>query len=194
MRKAGAIFLGTVLLGAGGVLVAAAVAHHRAEAVESASVRTPDLHRLTGEIWVTAQISPAQLEAIHDRGIAGVIDLRPDGEVAGQPSSVVVGRAAETLGMRFRYAPVPHGDISPAVVDQLADDLAVSPRPLLLYCHSGRRAARTWALAEASRAGGMDAKAIEAAVRGAGQSADDLQSEIVRRVEARPAGAVRGAL
>ena len=194
MRKADAIFLGAVLLGAGGVLVAAGVIHHRAEAVEAASAQKPDLHRLTGDIWVTAQIAPAQLKAIHDRGIAGVIDLRPDGEVAGQPSSAAVGRTAAALGLQFRYVPVPHGDIPSAVVDQLASDLAATPRPLLLYCHSGRRAARTWALAEASRVDGMDAKAIEVAVHGAGQSADDLQSEIARRVEARPAGVVRGVL
>lgn len=190
MRKAGAVFLGALLLGAGSVLVAAAVVHHRAEA---ASARKPHLHRLTGDIWVTAQITPAQLKAIRDGGIAGIIDLRPDGEAAGQPSSAAVGQAAAALGLRFLYAPVPHGDIPPAVVDQLADDLAASPRPLLLYCHSGRRAARTWALAEASRVGGMDAKAIEAAVRLAGQSADDLQTEIERRVDARPTSAGRGA-
>ncbi|HEU4670339.1 MAG TPA: sulfur transferase domain-containing protein [Dyella sp.] len=182
MGRIGKVFVGAVLLGAAAVLVAAAVVRYRAGAAAA-----PPLHRLAADVWVTAQVTPAQLPAIRARGFAGLVDLRPDGEVVGQPSSAAIGGEADAVGMQFRYAPVPHGEIPAKVVEELGRALAGSPRPVLLYCHSGRRAARTWALAEASRAGGLGAAAIEAAVRGAGQSADDLDAEIVRRIAARPA-------
>jgi protein tyrosine phosphatase (PTP) superfamily phosphohydrolase (DUF442 family) len=56
---------------------------------------------------------------------------------------------------------------------------------VLLYCRSGRRAARTWSLVEASRADGMDVAQIIAAVKEGGQEADDLKDALEQRVAAR---------
>jgi uncharacterized protein (TIGR01244 family) len=74
--------------------------------------------------------------------------------------------------------------------DAVADDLAAAlsatdAGPVLLYCRSGRRAARAWALAEASRRGGLTAEEIESAVRNVGQPVDDLRDRIRGRVAAR---------
>lgn len=142
--------------------------------------------KLSGDVWVAAQMTPGQFDAVRRQGIRAVIDLRPDGEVPGQPSSAAMAKAAQARGLGFGYVPVPHGDIPPATVARLGDLLAGSARPVLLYCHSGRRAARTWALAEASRQGGLEANAILAVVRAAGQSADDLAADVRARVTARP--------
>jgi uncharacterized protein (TIGR01244 family) len=87
--------------------------------------------------------------------------------------------------LTFAYVPVPHGDIPGQAVDALGQSLASAGKPVLLYCRSGKRAARTWALSEASRADGLDAVAIQAAVRSAGQSADDLAESIAARIAAR---------
>ena len=144
-----------------------------------------DTAKLSGGVWVAPQRMPDQLAGLHSQGFRAVIDLRPDGEAAGQPSSSEMARAAQASGLAFSYVPIPHGDIPPASVERLASLLATSERPVLLYCHSGRRAARTWALAEASRPGGLDAAAILADVHKAGQSADDLDREIVVRTGAR---------
>ncbi|MHB1056690.1 MAG: protein tyrosine phosphatase family protein [Rhodanobacter sp.] len=142
--------------------------------------------KLSGDVWVAAQMTPGQLAALPRSGIRAVIDLRPDGEVPGQPSSSAMAEAARANGLGFGYVPVPHGDIPQASVERLGHLLGDSARPVLLYCHSGRRAARTWALAEASRRGGLEPAAILAAVRQAGQSAEDLAVEINARVSARP--------
>lgn len=144
-----------------------------------------DMAKLSGDVWIAAQRTPEQLAGLRSQGFRTVIDLRPDGEVGGQPSSSEMAKAAQASGLSFSYVPIPHGDIPPASVNQLASLLATSERPVLLYCHSGRRAARTWALAEAARPGGLDAAAILADVRKAGQSADDLDREIVLRTGAR---------
>lgn len=144
---------------------------------------------LAGGVWISEQIDPAQLALLSGQHFLAVIDLRPDGEVAGQPSSTQMGQAAVRAGLAFTYVPVPHGDIPGDQVSALAKALASQPHPVLLYCRSGRRAARTWALAEASRAGGQDAVAIERIVQSAGQSADDLDGEIKARIASRsPAG------
>lgn len=141
---------------------------------------------LADGVWLSEQINPAQLSLLRRQQFASVIDLRPDGEAAGQPSSAEMAKAAALDGLAFDYVPVPHGAIPDGQVAALQHALDSHARPVLLYCRSGRRAARTWALAEASRPGGLDAASIQHAVKAAGQSADDLDSDILARIAARP--------
>ena len=78
-----------------------------------------------------------------------------------------------------------HGDVPDHVVRDLAQALGVAERPVLLYCRSGKRAARVWALAEASRKGGPLKADIVGAVLAAGQPVDDLLPQIEARIAAR---------
>jgi uncharacterized protein (TIGR01244 family) len=154
-------------------------------AAQGPAVGAVQAHALPDRVWVAGQVTPAQLAALAARGFGTVVDLRPDGEAAGQPSSTQMAQAAHAAGLAFAYIPVAHGHIPAAAADQLGRALAGADRHVLVYCASGRRAARTWALAEASRRGGLDEAAILAAVKGAGQDASELQAEIARRVAAR---------
>lgn len=149
--------------------------------------RTERLHfwNLTAEIAVSEQLAPANIPKVKQLGFEAVIDLRPDGEARGQPSSRQVGAAVRSEGMQFFYVPVAHGEIPQAVVAKLAAALAERNSDVLLYCPNGRRAARAWALAEATRPGGLGFDAILAAVQGAGQSTNDLASELRERVAKR---------
>jgi uncharacterized protein (TIGR01244 family) len=140
---------------------------------------------LANGVWVTEQVVPESFADIKARRFESIIDLRPDGEEPGQPSSETIAKLAQASGLAFAFVPVKHGDIPSQSVDALAQSLALVHKPILLYCRSGKRAARTWALAEASRAGGMDAAAIRAAVQSVGQSADDLGESIDARIAAR---------
>ncbi|HEY0230767.1 MAG TPA: sulfur transferase domain-containing protein [Dokdonella sp.] len=152
-----------------------------------AGSRTVAARALAGDVWVAEQLETDQLAALKVQGFRTIVDLRPDGEAPDQPPAREMSSAAEKNGLHFTYLPVPHGDIPLPAVDTLERTLATSERPVLLYCRSGRRAARTWALAEASRKDGLGAAAIEAAVASAGQSADDLAAQIAARVAARAA-------
>ena len=143
------------------------------------------LQRLTAEVSVSEQIALAAIPRVKLRGFAAIIDLRPDGEADDQPSAAEVGAAARRAGLAFAYVPVPHGDIPGDSVAALRDAMAKSPRPVLLYCRSGRRAVRTWSLVEAERADGLSANQILAAVQGAGHSAADLRDAIDRRIAQR---------
>ena len=178
-------FLVAVAVGAAGVAGAFGVTtwrHHR------------DLpaHALAPGIAISEQLQPDAM-AIARGQFGTVIDMRPDGEASGQPGSSEMASAAAAQRLQFAYVPVPHGDIPDAVVDKLSNALAARPGPVLLYCRSGRRAARSWSLVEASRPGGMDVDAILAAVKASGQDASDLRARLEQRVRARHAPAGAGA-
>lgn len=174
-----ATFLAATVLGAVAVLTAAGLDQRRAQRIE--------IRELVTGVWISEQVLPTDLDALRSRGIRALIDLRPDGEQEGQPSSAEIEAAARTEGVTFAYIPVAHGRIAPAQVDALARSLGIVERPVLLYCRSGKRAARTWALSEASRFGGLDAQGIHDALRRANQPSDDLDREIAERIAARAA-------
>ena len=172
------IFLFSILAGVAIVLCVAGYFHLK----KAPSV---PVNRLTHEISVTEQIRQETMGQLRERGFATVIDLRPDGEAADQPSSEVMSAAAKANNIKFYYVPVPHGEIPQQSVVKLAAALKDAPKPILIYCRSGKRAARTWSLVEASRPGGMDASSIVAAVKKVGQPVDDLNQDIVRRISQR---------
>lgn len=140
---------------------------------------------LHASVAVSGQVTPEEIPELRERGFTTIISLRPDGEGADQPPSAVMAAAARENGMRFAYVPVAPGGIPDSAVAALDKALADNPGQVLLYCRSGKRAARTWALVEASRTSGMDGRAILAAMRAGGQSADDLGGEIAQRISQR---------
>jgi uncharacterized protein (TIGR01244 family) len=147
----------------------------------------------TPEISITEQIKLSDVSTIRRYRYATMIDLRPDGEASDQVPSAEVERAARAEGLAFFYVPVQHGTIPDSSVQALSKALDNSPKPVLVYCRSGKRAARTLALVEASRPAGPDAATILAMAQSVGQSADDLRNEIDYRIAHRtsPAGAAR---
>jgi uncharacterized protein (TIGR01244 family) len=184
-----------VLIGAGFVLVQPVYqAARKAWSVPATTLpisgtaaTSAELQPLAPGLLVAGQIVPGDVAAVAQRGVRTIIAMRPDGEEAGQPSSASMAAAAAAGGVRFAYVPVPHGEMPDAVAAELAAALsAAGDGAVLLYCRSGRRAARAWALAEASRRDGLTVAEIEAAARRVGQSVDDLTGRIRGRVSARP--------
>jgi uncharacterized protein (TIGR01244 family) len=167
--------IGSLVLAAGCMLGMPA----HAQEVQAAPIQAK---ALTPNIAISEQVNPASAAAVARQGYTTVIDLRPDGESADQPSSSEVGKAVRGQGLQFHYIPVANGaPISDAAVEQLAKALSGSSGPVLMYCRSGKRAARTWSLVEASRPGGMQPAEILAAVKAAGQPSDDLETQIRKR-------------
>lgn len=148
--------------------------------------RDPNAPRhLTDDVSVSGQIKPADVKALHEQGFRTIVNMRPDGEAPDQPNYAQMQTATHEAGVAYGYVPVKTGPISRAAVEALASTLSRMPKPVLLYSQAPDRPARTWALAEASKPGGLDAAAIEQAVKSAGQSADDLNPDITARVAAR---------
>ena len=142
---------------------------------------------LTDNIALTEQIHLNDIPGIKAQGHATLIALRPDGDEApDQPDAAQVAEAARNNQMNFAYIPVPHGDIPDAAVAAFNAATADNPGPILLYCRSGRRVARAWILAEASRPNGLEAAAIMSAARRSGQSVEDWSTAIEARIAQRP--------
>lgn len=166
----------------GMALVLCAAAYDRWAHPPEATARA---HYLSENVWVAEQLDPATVPDLAKRVFVTIVDLRPDGEVAGQPSAKEMESVVTANHMHFAYVPVLHGDIPDSAVAALSQAISARPGRVLLYCRSGRRAARTWALVEASRPEGLDAVAIEDAVKQSGQSADDLDAAIKLRIAKR---------
>jgi uncharacterized protein (TIGR01244 family) len=143
------------------------------------------LQSISSHVFVTSQLEPKQIPNLLYQGIKILIDLRPDGEAKDQPSSTDMQKAAELRGLKFFYIPVPHENIPDEAVAALRAGLSDNNQSALLYCRTGRRAVRTFALAEASRPDGPTAEAIQKMVKQAGFTADDLANEINERIKNR---------
>ena len=137
-------------------------------------------------VFVSQQLHDKDLLAtVRPAGILTIIDFRPDGESNDQLPSDQVEKLAHQNDMAFHYIPVPHGEIPDSAVNSLLKVLETDKKPVLLYCRTGRRAVRTFALAEASQRNGPSADAIAKMVKETGFSADDLKEEIEERIKAR---------
>ena len=136
-------------------------------------------------ILVAGSITPADIAAFKANGVSLIVDLLPDEEASPQARSAPIEAAARQAGIDFVYAPTPSSPLSMKAVELVGKALAVGGRPALLYCRSGARGTRAWALYEASRPGGLDAAAISRAAAAAGYSVEDVRAEIERRIAAR---------
>ncbi len=161
----------------------------RNQAARQHAAAVPVRH-LAAQIDLAPQLPLQAITGMRSRGYTTVIDLRPDGEDADEPPSTHMAQQAQAAGVKFKYVPVPHGDIPEAAVNQLRRELAETQgEQVLLYCRSGRRAARTWALAESGRPGGLTVAQILDAVKAAGQDATDLRERLEANMARRVGGA-----
>lgn len=143
------------------------------------------LHPLVAGVWVAGALSPTHIESLKTQGFTSIVLVRPDGEEPGQASSASIEAAARSAGLGFSFAPIAGKDVPQAAVDAVTRELARPDNTVLIACRSGQRATRAWALAEASRTGGLEAEAIESVAASAGQPVDDLREQIAARIATR---------
>ena len=143
------------------------------------------LLQISEGVFITSQLQPNSLPYLKRRGIRTVVDIRPDGEEAEQPPSTEIEDAAKAEAVSFYYIPVPHETIPDSAVESLSAALKDSRLPTVLYCRTGRRAVRLFALAEATRIDGPSAYSIKLMVEKTGFNADDLQETIAKRINLR---------
>jgi uncharacterized protein (TIGR01244 family) len=143
--------------------------------------------QLTTDVSVSGQITVADVKAMRDKGFKTIVNMRPDSESPDQAKYPQMQSAAQEGGLGYGYIPMKKGAAIPSTAaEALGSVLSRMPKPILLYEETADRPARVWALAEASRPGGLDADAIVKAVKSAGLSADDLAPQIAARIAARP--------
>lgn len=104
-------------------------------------------------VFAAPQIAPHEVPALARQGVAAIVCARPDGEEPGQPPFAAIEAAARAAGIETAHVPVAPSGPGPREVAAHAAALARLPRPLVVYCRSGARAAALHRAAGA-RAGG----------------------------------------
>ncbi|MEH3045802.1 TIGR01244 family sulfur transferase [Sphingomonas adhaesiva] len=117
-------------------------------------------------IAVAPQIRPEDVPAIAAAGYVAIVNNRPDGEEAGQPSGDEIRAAAQAAGLAYTAIPVTHAGFSLAQVQAMIGALDAAGGPVLAYCRSGTRSCNLWALAGAGL--GVDQDELTAKAAGAG--------------------------
>ena len=110
------------------------------------------MKELPGDVFVTGQILPAQLQALAEQGVMSFINNRPDMEAPLQPLSTEMEQAAQTLGVDYAHIPMAAG-LTPGLIAASITAFENMPRPIVAFCGSGTRSAAIWAFAHVKKLG-----------------------------------------
>ena len=124
------------------------------------------IRQLDDKTLVSGQIRPDEVAGLAERGVAMLINNRPDDEEPGQPLAADIEAAATAAGISYRHVPIVRG-IGPADVEAMQSALREAGEgQALAFCRSGNRSALAWALA--MREEGRSRDEIEEQVTAAG--------------------------
>lgn len=126
---------------------------------------------------VAPQVRLEELPQIAAAGYRLLINNRPDGEAADQPSSEQMREAAAAAGLDYVFVPV-RAPFTTADVEAMAAALQANTGPALAYCRSGTRSITLWALAQAL--GGAAPDSLIRQARAAGYDLTDMSGALDR--------------
>jgi len=113
------------------------------------------MYELPGDVFVTGQLLPAQVEALVQQGVMSFINNRPDMEAPLQPLSDDLEALAQKLSIDYHYIPMA-GGISDGLIEASCTAYNNLPRPIVTFCASGMRSAALWAFAHVKAMGAED--------------------------------------
>ncbi len=131
------------------------------------------MHRqLDEKTFVDGQIAPGDMAELKALGITMIINNRPDGEDAGQPTSEEIETAARAEGLDYRHVPIVRG-MGPSDIEAMRDAIhATGDGKLFAFCRSGNRSTLAWAVAR--NEDGTPREELERCADGAGFSLDPV--------------------
>ena len=135
-----------------------------------------DFRQLSDDFWASPQIELGDVAEAKARGIALIVNNRPEGEAPDQVPGTAIEAAARSVGMDYRAIPVSHAGFSEEQVSAMTAAIHEADGPVLAYCRSGTRSTLLWALAEAAR--GEDPGTIAAKAAGAGYDVAPIRALI----------------
>ena len=104
--------------------------------------------KITDKLSVMGQPALAAFPVFPAQGFAAVINVRPDGEEAGQPGSAAEQAAAGEAGLAYAHIPVTGATITISDVRAFQSAMASVEGAVLAHCKSGTRAMMLHALGE----------------------------------------------
>lgn len=129
------------------------------------------IKKLTDHVSVSPQIQPADVAALKAAGFVAIVNNRPDGEEAGQPTGESIAAAARAAGLAYYAIPMDRTGVTPEMIAATRSALEGHDGPVFCYCRTGTRSTTLWALA---KAGTMPADDIIKAAAGAGYDMSHL--------------------
>lgn len=122
--------------------------------------------QLDDRTLVDGQIVPGDVAELQAMGVTMIVNNRPDGEDAGQPTSDEIEAAATALGIDYRHVPIARG-MGPSDIEAMRDAMhAAGTGKILAYCRSGNRSTLAWAVAK--NEDGVSREELERCAEGAG--------------------------
>ncbi len=110
-----------------------------------------DIRKLTDELSVAAQLTPADIADAKHMRFQSVLCNRPDLEESGQPAFREIQEKIAQSGLASEFQPVDGGSISDSDIETFAAHMDSLPKPVLAYCRTGTRCTVLWALSEAGK-------------------------------------------
>ncbi len=98
------------------------------------------IRKINDKFAVAPQIQYKDMSKLAERGFTTVINNRPDGEEASQPTSVALAKAAKKAGLTYHYIPVRPGRATAEDKARFKEVIENSDGPVLAFCRSGARA------------------------------------------------------
>ena len=132
-----------------------------------------DFRTLSDRVLASPQISPDDVVAARERGVALILNNRPDGEDPSAPQGDEIAKLAQEAGMNYRAIPIGHSGFSQVQVDEMVEALESANGLVLAYCRSGTRSTLLWALAQAKS--GVDPDEISRAAMAAGYDVSPIR-------------------
>jgi uncharacterized protein (TIGR01244 family) len=108
-----------------------------------------DFRPITPAFWASPQIGLDDVAEAKARGVALIVNNRPEGEAEGQVPGGEIEAAAAAAGIAYVAIPVTHAGFSEDQVRAMAEAIRDAGGPVLAYCRSGTRSTLLWSLAQA---------------------------------------------
>ena len=103
--------------------------------------------QLDDKTLVDGQIGPDDVPTLKAMGVTLIVNNRPDGEDAGQPTSDEIEAAAKAAGIEYRHVPIARG-LGPSDIEAMREAMhSASEGKLFAFCRSGNRSTLAWAVA-----------------------------------------------
>ena len=103
--------------------------------------------QLDEKTLVGGQIGPDDIAALKQLGVILIVNNRPDGEDANQPTSDEIEAAAKAAGLDYRHVPIARG-LGPSDIEAMREAMhSVGVGKMFAFCRSGNRSTLAWAVA-----------------------------------------------
>ncbi|WP_066803576.1 TIGR01244 family sulfur transferase [Moraxella oblonga] len=90
-------------------------------------------------ITLSGQITPDDVAELARMGVKTIVNNRPDGEEAGQPTSAEIEQACQAHGIAYKQIAFAGGMMDMGHVQAFADFFNSTERPLHIFCRTGNR-------------------------------------------------------